>query len=128
VPGTVDAPGHLNGLPALVRLSGLAGNSGATPSYDGNNCANTYCHGGLGTWGGSHTAPSWTATDGSASACGSCHALVPPLPHPAVADWPIARLPEGCWLSGCHANLGDDYAFIDRMLHINGKVDLLAAP
>jgi predicted CxxxxCH...CXXCH cytochrome family protein len=61
------------------------------------------------------TAPSWTSVDGSEAACGSCHGLPPPRPHPYVEQSP------NC--SGCHQDLApDNRSFVRPDLHIDGEV------
>ncbi|MBI2376255.1 MAG: CxxxxCH/CxxCH domain-containing protein [Deltaproteobacteria bacterium] len=83
VPGALDETGHRDTPPpAEVSFSGLATSGGATPAWDGATCGNTYCHTLSSTAGGSLVTPTWTRVDGSEAACGSCHGLPPPSPHP----------------------------------------------
>jgi predicted CxxxxCH...CXXCH cytochrome family protein len=110
-PGSVFAPGHMDSArPAELVFSGVAVSFGANPSYDGNSCANTYCHGAVfitgGPSGGTHTEPVWTAGS-SQTGCTGCHGLPPPPPHP-VTDASCAS---------CHP------AANDPMLHVNGIVE-----
>ena len=51
-------------------------------------CAATYCHGATLTLGGGGalTAPVWTRVGDGQTACGSCHAAPPGLPHPPRTD------------------------------------------
>ncbi len=78
VPATNDAAGHIDGDGrAEVVFSGLATADGAAPSWDGQKCANVYCHGATLTP-GSLPEPRWTDASGAAGACGACHALADP--------------------------------------------------
>jgi predicted CxxxxCH...CXXCH cytochrome family protein len=84
-PATIFTPGHVDPSPAEVAFGGLAIADGATPApWDRATatCSSTYCHGGT-LAGGMNTAPLWTGGAGEA-ACGSCHGLPPPSPHPEV--------------------------------------------
>jgi predicted CxxxxCH...CXXCH cytochrome family protein len=123
VPDDVFAPGHLDSsLPAELAFSGVAAAFGGTPSYAAGACTNTSCHGGAfpsgHASGGTNLAPSWTQVDGTQAACGSCHGLPPPGPHPLGSLNPICN--------ACHQNvLADNTTFIDPSLHVNGVVDFL---
>ncbi len=111
----LSSPGHFDTpLPAEIVFSGVATAYGATPTYDGASCLNSYCHGAdfeeSRVSGGSLTAPSWTTVDGSQAACGTCHGLPPPIGHPQVDD-----------CSSCHRNVRpDNESFFDPALHVNG--------
>lgn len=115
VPEAVDDPGHADGGPAEVVFSGIAGHGAATATWDPGSltCSNTWCHGGA-IAGGTLTRPTWTATDGAASACGACHGAPPPPPHP--------NAPNGC--VGCHDNAAPGFTFYDPSRHVDGSVDL----
>jgi predicted CxxxxCH...CXXCH cytochrome family protein len=116
VPASVLSPGHLDSaLPAELTFSGVAMAFTAKPSFDGQGCKNSYCHG-LGSLpsGGTLPAPLWSAPPGTQAYCGSCHGLPPPAPHPASTT---------CWT--CHANLTPNYQFVDPQKHVNGQVDFL---
>jgi predicted CxxxxCH...CXXCH cytochrome family protein len=114
VPKQVDESGHIDGsLPAEVRMIGLASAHGAQPEWiaDMATCANTYCHG-SGTSGGTNTDPTWTVVSGTEAACGACHGLPPPAPHPAN---------DRCVL--CHApTAGPDRTIANPMTHVDGIV------
>ena len=94
VPDRVDAPGHVDPLPAEVTFGTLAG---AAASWDGMRCAGVYCHGATLAAGGSDTQPRWTfevlpSPDRPRDEiCGTCHGHPPPPPHPQSA---------ACW--NCH--------------------------
>jgi predicted CxxxxCH...CXXCH cytochrome family protein len=123
VPSSVAAPGHLDSaLPAELTFSGVAIAFGATPSYDGQACANTYCHGGMfvagNASGGTLTTPLWSAPPLSQIYCGSCHGLPPPAPHPNTA----------ALCANCHPSIDANYNFPDPSLHVNGIVDLAPNP
>ncbi|HEX9049108.1 MAG TPA: CxxxxCH/CxxCH domain-containing protein, partial [Anaeromyxobacter sp.] len=81
-------PGHVAGTTAVVTFDTLATPPGGpAPVWDRQTatCSATYCHGAT-LAGGSNTAPVWTTLDGSQDACGTCHGIPPPAPHPTVAS------------------------------------------
>ena len=117
---------HLNGNVDLAFSGAATGtvddapvSHTSAPSYDSASraCSNVYCHGG---WtesanpsGGSVAAPIWNQVDGSQVACGTCHSLPPPPPHPASGT-----------CQNCHPAVVDDQLqFVDITKHINGRVD-----
>lgn len=118
VPDEVLAPGHVDSArPAELRFSGVAVAFGAAPVYSGGSCQMTSCHGGgfpAGhPSGGALTTPSWTIVDGSQAACGNCHALPPPAPHP-LPSYPCSE---------CHKNVAaDGLSFTRPELHVDGVV------
>ncbi len=118
VPDEVLSPGHVDSaLPAELAFSGVATAFGAVPTYENGTCRDSYCHGadfpGRHESGGELTAPSWIVVDGSQAACGSCHGLPPPLPHPQV---------ETC--ADCHRNMmPDQRSFRYPELHVNGVAE-----
>jgi predicted CxxxxCH...CXXCH cytochrome family protein len=109
VPETTRAPGHMDSSrPAELDFGVLAGQGDREPRYNPvtRRCANTYCHGAR--------SESWTRARSSEAACGSCHGLPPPFPHPAHDD---------CGL--CHADVIDSNAvFTHPNRHVNGRVEL----
>lgn len=109
VPRSFTDEGHLGSeLPAELRFGELASLAGASPEYDASlhRCAGTYCHGAA--------EPIWTEARTTSEACGTCHALPPPAPHPAGDD-----------CSSCHSEVIDAAGeFVDGGLHVNGSVDL----
>lgn len=108
VPDRSDAPGHADSeSPAEVVFGPLAQAGGRHPAYDPNArvCSDTACH--------RDADAVWTEPRSTARACGSCHGLPPPPPHPAS---------EAC--SSCHGEvLDEDRAFVDPRLHVNGRVE-----
>ncbi len=72
---------------AEVTFSGAAAAGGASPAWSRTDarCSNVYCHGATLAAGGTTTSPTWTGGAAQA-ACGSCHGVPPPAPHPAAAD------------------------------------------
>ena len=124
VPAKYDDPGHIDNLNTLkVHFNGSFANtitagknsSPITANFINNGqdieCANTYCHGNF-TNGNNYT-PKWTKGSDEA-ACGSCHSLAPPLPHPQVM---------ACF--ACHDGVVDSRMnIIDKSKHINGKLEL----
>ncbi|HEY6853781.1 MAG TPA: CxxxxCH/CxxCH domain-containing protein [Gemmatimonadales bacterium] len=106
---------------AKVTFSGLA-SSGVSPLWDRATatCSSTYCHGGT-LGGGSNTTPSWTSIGQGQAACGTCHGLPPPAPHPALAPGDLTRCNQ------CHpATVDASGAVIKPSLggkHLDGNVD-----
>jgi predicted CxxxxCH...CXXCH cytochrome family protein len=109
VPETVDDPLHIDGSGiARITFGVLAAAQGKVPLYDATTvgCKNTYCHG--------EATPKWQAPRSSTDACGTCHTLPPPAPHPARSD-----------CSQCHGTVIDSKRnFVAPQLHVNGKLDL----
>ncbi len=107
VPETNDAEGHYDSdLPAELAFGPLARHDDHEPHYDASarSCENTYCHG--------SASPVWTLPRRAARACGSCHGLPPPAPHPQF---------EQC--SQCHGEvIGPDGDFADASKHVDGVV------
>jgi hypothetical protein len=107
------------GLPLDLTWGPLARAGGAVPSWDAGalTCAN-YCHGAT-LPGGSLTAPIWNKVDGSQAACGACHGLPPPAPHPATGP-----SPAGC--RDCHAGTVKADGSIDVAggLHVDAVLQL----
>jgi predicted CxxxxCH...CXXCH cytochrome family protein len=88
---------------ATITFGPLASSNGATPSWDGARCRNTYCH--------FDNKPAWSG-GASQAACGTCHAIPPP-------DHKSARC------GACHPRVANDAAqIVDDSLHVDGKVSL----
>ena len=108
VPERVDSPGHADhGSPARLVFGALASSDNHVPRYDTGTrtCSDSYCHG--------TTHAVWNAPRSSTAACGSCHGLPPPLPHPQS---------DRC--SVCHGDVIDaQNHFIAPGLHVNGSVE-----
>ncbi|MEO6600941.1 MAG: CxxxxCH/CxxCH domain-containing protein [Polyangiaceae bacterium] len=108
VPKTIDAPGHADSArPAELVFGPLARTDHHSPSYDpiGRNCTDSYCH--------RDADAVWTEPRPSKEACGTCHGLPPPAPHPQSAR-----------CSACHAQVVDEDArIIAPALHVDGKVE-----
>lgn len=111
VPEGVSDPGHIDETPAEVQFGGVATREGAAPAYGGDGtCASTYCHSSGGR-GGSVPAPNWTTVDGTQAACGACHGLPPPSPHPQS---------QSC---GCHGSVaGPGLTIRDPSKHVDGAL------
>ncbi|HTQ06955.1 MAG TPA: CxxxxCH/CxxCH domain-containing protein [Polyangiaceae bacterium] len=110
VPERVDSPGHLGPAPAPVTFGPLATTAGHDPTYDPKTrtCLDSYCH--RDAW------PVWSNPRSSADACGTCHGLPPPLPHPQS---------DRC--SVCHGEVIDaDRHFIAPERHVDGHLDYVA--
>ncbi|MBI5443729.1 MAG: CxxxxCH/CxxCH domain-containing protein [Deltaproteobacteria bacterium] len=92
---------HVGGPTATMAFSGLAVAQGSPqPTWDRTEatCSNTYCHGGS-LAGGTNSAPVWTAVGQGQAACGACHGLPPPAPHPTLSG------STGC--ATCHPDTVD---------------------
>ena len=134
VPEQIGDPGHIlnadgtrDPLPAEVIFTGLG--AGAQWDHDTATCSSSYCHGDTlknvdpntgaiaGGAGGAVTKPIWTTVDGSQSACGSCHGLPPPAPHPQNTD-----------CGTCHPtmNPGQGMTIAFPELHIDGIVEVVS--
>jgi predicted CxxxxCH...CXXCH cytochrome family protein len=93
-------------LPAEVTFGTLATQGGRTPTWNGETCANTYCHG--------NTQPNWTVVGHGEAACGTCHGLPPASPHPQSTN-----------CVQCHQRVVNTLMqIINQDLHVNGNVDL----
>ncbi|HET9754562.1 MAG TPA: CxxxxCH/CxxCH domain-containing protein, partial [Myxococcales bacterium] len=108
VPTTIP---HANGA-AEVTFGSLAKTGGAAATWNGTSCSSTYCHGATLAAGGTNTAPTWTRVDGTQAACGTCHGVPPPAPHPADSN-----------CGQCH--VGYTSTTVDPQKHVDGKVDVL---
>jgi predicted CxxxxCH...CXXCH cytochrome family protein len=120
VPENVLDAGHMDSPPpAELTFSGVALAYGAAPVYASGSCQSSACHGAVfpdgHASGGSNTTPLWTTVDGTQAACGTCHGLPPPAPHPKVEFNPIC--------SACHEDIAPDNAtFVHPELHVDGVV------
>jgi predicted CxxxxCH...CXXCH cytochrome family protein len=127
VPSSPSSPGHIGG--EKVVFGAPAKQGGATPEFvagatsAGGTCSGTYCHGATLGAGGALHAPTWNGGAAQA-ACGSCHALVPPSPHPQ-ADEAGAPLATTGQCAQCHAGTVQANGALDVQggLHVNGVVD-----
>ena len=100
---------HVDGTVALA-FGPLASTDGAVPAFDAANltCSN-YCHGAVLRGGGTNLTPVWTG--GAAQvACGSCHGMPPPAPHPHT---------QLC--DNCHP--GYTLTSVNPATHVNGLVE-----
>jgi predicted CxxxxCH...CXXCH cytochrome family protein len=98
---------------------GVSKAGGANPSYDAgaHTCSSVYCHGA--TIGGAAGTPLWTKVDGTQAACGTCHGLPPPAPHPQSTS-----------CQGCHPSVITSFTtgsppsavWNDKNKHITGHV------
>jgi predicted CxxxxCH...CXXCH cytochrome family protein len=86
VDSAVTVTGYTGADPALLAA---VKDPGYARSGAGASCAASYCHGAT-LEGGSLTAPSWTVTNGTQAACGTCHGR-PPLTGPDVAGYPAHK-------------------------------------
>ncbi|GEJ57084.1 CxxxxCH/CxxCH domain c-type cytochrome [Anaeromyxobacter diazotrophicus] len=82
-PADAFAAGHIDGPTATVTFGGTA--VGDTPPAAWNRaaptCSGTYCHGNMRN-GNTANAPDWTKVGQQQAACGTCHGIPPPAPHP----------------------------------------------
>jgi predicted CxxxxCH...CXXCH cytochrome family protein len=114
VPASQDSPGHIDDVVATVTFGTLATTGAAAPSWDRTTatCSGVYCHGAT-LGGGTLKAPLWTKVDGTQGACGDCHGLPPPSPHP-----------QNQQCSACHAETAaPDGTIADVTKHVNGTVE-----
>lgn len=134
VPAKLTSPGHIdsNGKAEVLFLTNKTGMTSTTGFYDfsTNKCSNTYCHGNFeltkaasqyqfiysaDKMSGLNKQVLWTQTDGTQTACGTCHGL-PPTGH-------VAYSINTCTI--CHQGVVDDKGNItDPKKHMNGKVDV----
>lgn len=112
VPAAAGDPGHIDTpVPAELTFSALAAQGGPI-EWNGETCANAYCHGST-LPGGALTQPNWTTVDNTQDACGNCHGYPPPAPHPANTD-----------CGTCHPTVQPGTtSFLDPASHIDGKLD-----
>jgi predicted CxxxxCH...CXXCH cytochrome family protein len=120
VPGSVNAPGHLDEAPAEVVFSGLATWRGAKPTYDPDTatCSSTYCHGRPET-APAVAEPAWTGS--TVLGCDGCHALPPPTPgHASLTE----KSKERC--ASCHLRslMPDGSIDLEAGKHLNGVVEV----
>jgi predicted CxxxxCH...CXXCH cytochrome family protein len=119
-PADALAAGHIDQPTATVTFAGLAvaGGAQATWTRTGSTCS-TYCHGAT-LVGGTNRQPDWTKVGQGQAACGTCHGLPPPAPHPSVGS-----ALTGC--NPCHNQTVDGSgAIIDPALggkHLDGQVE-----
>src|SRR5512141_1167143 len=80
-------------------------------------CA-TYCHGATLGAGGTNTLPIWTRVGEGQAACGTCHGIPPPAPHPAN---PLCN--------SCHPQTVDPQGQIYVLLgrHVDGSVEVTSS-
>ena len=129
VPGSVDAPGHIDSaLPAELTFGPLATSHDAVPSYSpaSTTCSGTYCHGstlGGGDSEGTNNTPDWTVVDGTQAACGTCHGFPPGGEHPDGND---CQACHACVIETDNQTIRTDH----KDLHINGvrNVDFQPCP
>ncbi len=110
VPATAMEEGHNVGKTTFAFGPIATGDGGITPGYDFDTrrCA-TACHG---TQSGA-----WTDARSSLEACGSCHGLPPPAPHPQATQCSV-----------CHADVVKvDGGFVAPLLHVDGKAEVSPA-
>jgi predicted CxxxxCH...CXXCH cytochrome family protein len=106
VPEVTDSPGHNDGLTQVV----LAARDGGVPAswvLAERTCSNSSCHGPV--------SGSWTRPRTSAEACGSCHAIPPPAPHPQYQDCGV-----------CHGEVLRGDVFVAPDKHVDGTVQVAA--
>jgi predicted CxxxxCH...CXXCH cytochrome family protein len=111
VPTHVEDPGHIDTAPADLDWGPVARAAGVSPAFNGATCT-AYCHGAsMGA-----AAPTWTQVGNGQAACGTCHGLPPPAPHPASTN-----------CAQCHQNMGAGTTFTQPQRHIDGVLDVALA-
>jgi predicted CXXCH cytochrome family protein len=113
VPENVDDLGHIDSDHATVTWGPLSRTASVAAEWDrASLTCKAYCHG-ASLSGGTLTRPVWNVVDGSQAACGTCHGLPPPAPHPAN---------DRC--ETCHAPVaGPRKTIADPTRHVDGKLD-----
>jgi len=113
VPASPDAFEHADGLPAEVRLLGVAQSGSRSPEWhhETATCTNSWCH----APGDSMASDSLRWDRPAQLGCTSCHGAPPPAPHPQMTD--CAR---------CHGDVvaPDNVSMRDRSRHVDGIVDV----
>ncbi|MCA9493989.1 MAG: CxxxxCH/CxxCH domain-containing protein, partial [Myxococcales bacterium] len=113
VPVGLNDGSHLDGTVDFT-FGPLARVGNHAPTWDPGaaTCAETACH----ARGGTVETPVWTQVDGTQAACGTCHAIPPASPHPAVG-------PTNCAGGGCHdsAIVGPGPTILDPTRHVDGR-------
>lgn len=116
VPTALGDPGHVDTeTPAEIVWGPKASADGAAPSYDysKNTCSGVYCHGATLT-GAVFADPKWTSLNQARSACGACHGVPPPPPHPEKGE-----------CSSCHSEvIGPAMQWVAPDRHMDGKLDV----
>lgn len=111
VPDTAADEGHNTGRTRFSFGPVARGDAGVEPSYDfATRRCTTACHRG--------TSGVWTRPRSSTEACGTCHGLPPPAPHPQAGSCAV-----------CHADvLAADGGFAHPELHVDGITQTTNAP
>jgi predicted CxxxxCH...CXXCH cytochrome family protein len=102
------SPSHSNGV-VDIAFGVLAKTGGASPTWNGTSCSNSYCHGNFA--GGAHAQPQWTS--GTIN-CASCHAAAP-------SGGTHAKNTHNHSCGKCHG--GYSASSVDKNSHINGVVE-----
>lgn len=103
---------HHDGRLQMAFGSRATAGGSVTPVFDVKTraCSNTYCHGGF-PGGNVDNTPRWNTVDGTQAACGTCHGVPPPSPHPQSTS-----------CGSCHAGYSSDT--VNVTTHVNGVVDV----
>jgi predicted CxxxxCH...CXXCH cytochrome family protein len=99
---------HRNGV-ADLDFGPLSNTSTVASWSAGASTCASYCHGAT-IGGGTNKTPLWTQVDGTQAACGTCHGVPPPGPHPQRQD-----------CGACHP--GSTSSTVDRTTHVNGNIE-----
>jgi predicted CxxxxCH...CXXCH cytochrome family protein len=137
---TLNSATHMNGS-TTFSWSALAQTGGLIPNYSAGTCTNVYCHGAKmpgGDTSGTNRTPTWNVPflppTLTSAACGACHGF----PPSTASGHPVVTIPTGFPTSvsigttcSCHNNIntaGNSYTniFVNKALHINGTVDVVA--
>ncbi len=110
VPTSAADEGHNVGRTTFLFGAVAQGDAGVAAAYDfGARRCTTACHGG--------SSGVWTRPRSSTEACGSCHGLPPPAPHPQAGACNV-----------CHADvLALDGGFAKPELHVDGVIQSTVA-
>ncbi len=129
-PASALSAGHVDGAVAVTGYTGsdpaLAAaltDPGYARSGAGASCATSYCHGAT-LLGGTNTRPSWTVTNGTQAACGTCHGR-PPLSGPDIGGYPAHKwhtYKQNLACQTCHDGYSQTSA--NPATHVNGVRDV----
>ncbi len=123
-PADALAAGHIDATVGVTGYTGtdpglLAAVKNPGWSVAGASCGTSYCHGAF-RGGNAGNVPVWTRVGQGQAACGTCHDLPPPAPHPVVSS-----TPSSC--HDCHSQTvdlsGNLIAVGAGGKHLNGLVE-----
>jgi predicted CxxxxCH...CXXCH cytochrome family protein len=115
-PSDVLSAGHVfDDTPAVVELDFAAGLSTST-TWDGDGCAQVYCHG------DGRSSGSWSESLG-APTCNSCHAGPAGGNFGSMSGDHQLHINDGLACSECHSQTVSGSTIVGAALHVNGVAD-----